>query len=487
MEEVSENSEKREELESDPFRGGKSCVATGERPEGPGISAASPATWTTREGRPSAPQPAEPGRSSRARRCGPRAGGPGRASPPSEDPAAAPSDARGGAAAGAGGAGGAGVGLALAQGPRGEMEDEALVIPELRCGFTYAAIFDGHAGRECARYLRGNLHDQLAREVDLHSLRPAGGAAEEAEFECAVGPDGVSPAGGLCCPIDLTASFQGAFAKADATVLRHLEGLGADAGGDSGSTASVVLVRADRVIAANVGDSRAVLCRGGAPLELTTEHRVYGRSPSCASEKARVEGGGGWVTDGRVCSILAVSRAFGDRDFKSPRLPHLLEMGVQEGVWTRQHAEGVHFTADPVTAAPDITEIQLGPEDEFLVLASDGVWDTMTSRQALQIVRKELQRGATVQEAATLLTERAIRRYTQDNVAVVVVPLALGGAGPAGPGARAGGSAAAGEGGAGHHGGRPGGRARPMRGDAVARPWWKFPRKDAAAGGGGPH
>ena len=104
VEEVSENSEKREELESDPFRGGKSCVATGERPEGPGISAASPATWTTREGRPSAPQPAEPGRSSRARRCGPRAGGPGRASPPSEDPAAAPSDARGGAAAGAGGA-----------------------------------------------------------------------------------------------------------------------------------------------------------------------------------------------------------------------------------------------------------------------------------------------------------------------------------------------------------------------------------------------
>ena len=64
--------------------------------------------------------------------------------------------------------------------PRGEMEDEALVIPELRCGFTYAAIFDGHAGRECARYLRGNLHEQLAREVDLHSLRPARGAAEEA-------------------------------------------------------------------------------------------------------------------------------------------------------------------------------------------------------------------------------------------------------------------------------------------------------------------
>jgi len=374
------------------------------------------------------------------------------------------------------------------------MEDEALVIPELRCGFTYAAVFDGHAGRECARFLRDNLHDHLAREVDFNSLRPSrdGGAgrggAEEAEgeeFECAVGPDGVSPAGGLCCPIDLTESFLGAFAKTDAAVLRHLGGLGADTGGDSGSTASVVLARADRVIAANVGDSRAVLCRGGAPLELTAEHRVYGRSPSCASEKERVEGGGGWVSDGRVCSILAVSRAFGDRDFKSPRLQHLLEMGVQEGVWTRQHAEGVLFTADPVTAVPDITEILLGPEDEFLVLASDGVWDTMTSRQALQIVRKELQRGATVQEAATLLAERAIRRYTQDNVAVVVVPLALGAVGQAGQGVRGGSSSTpAGRGGAGRSGAPAGGAPA---GGAPARPWWKFPLKDAAPGNRGPH
>jgi len=44
VEEVSENSEKREELESDPFRGGKICVAADARPEGPGVSATSPAT-----------------------------------------------------------------------------------------------------------------------------------------------------------------------------------------------------------------------------------------------------------------------------------------------------------------------------------------------------------------------------------------------------------------------------------------------------------
>jgi serine/threonine protein phosphatase PrpC len=41
----------------------------------------------------------------------------------------------------------------------------------------------------------------------------------------------------------------------------------------SGSTATVALVRRDKIIVANVGDSRAVLCRNGRPVDLSTEHR----------------------------------------------------------------------------------------------------------------------------------------------------------------------------------------------------------------------
>lgn len=46
-------------------------------------------------------------------------------------------------------------------------------------------------------------------------------------------------------------------------------------------------------------------------------------------EIQRVEGVGGWVGDGRVCDILAVSRSFGDRQFKGKGLPGLLEYGVE--------------------------------------------------------------------------------------------------------------------------------------------------------------
>jgi protein phosphatase 2C family protein 2/3 len=61
-------------------------------------------------------------------------------------------------------------------------------------------------------------------------------------------------------------------------------------------------------VVANVGDSRAVLSRGGRALDLSTEHRVWGKTPTVLSEIERIEAVGGWVDDGRVCGVLAVSR-----------------------------------------------------------------------------------------------------------------------------------------------------------------------------------
>ncbi len=47
------------------------------------------------------------------------------------------------------------------------------------------------------------------------------------------------------------------------------------------------------------------------------------------SEVERVESVGGWIADGRVCDILAVSRAFGDYEFKGEGLPQLLKRGIE--------------------------------------------------------------------------------------------------------------------------------------------------------------
>ena len=67
----------------------------------------------------------------------------------------------------------------------------------------------------------------------------------------------------------------------------------------AGCTANVCLIHKNQTIyVANSGDSRTVICRNGAPKELSTDHK-----PDLPQEKARIEKAGGFVSDGRVNGI----------------------------------------------------------------------------------------------------------------------------------------------------------------------------------------
>lgn len=191
-----------------------------------------------------------------------------------------------------------------------------------------------------------------------------------------------------------------------------------------GCTATTALIRSDRVIVANVGDSRAVLCRKGNAMDLSTEHRVYGKGQSVLTETERVEAVGGWIDDGRVCGILAVSRAFGDPDFKAPNLERMLHNGVEDGYWDENFAKTINFTGDPVTSEPDVLEMSIEQgSDEFLVLATDGLWDVLSSQEAVAMIRNELRAGKHPKDVAKKLTQLAMRKRTVDNTAVVIVDL----------------------------------------------------------------
>merc|ERR1712232_512314 len=81
--------------------------------------------------------------------------------------------------------------------------------------------------------------------------------------------------------------------------------------GGSGSTAVVACVVGGWVWCANVGDSRALLCRDGRAIQLSWDHK-----PDREDEAERIEAAGGFVTFHRVLGRLAVSRAFGDEEYK---------------------------------------------------------------------------------------------------------------------------------------------------------------------------
>lgn len=167
-----------------------------------------------------------------------------------------------------------------------------------------------------------------------------------------------------------------------------------------GSTALVALVGSRKIWLANCGDSRAVLCRNAKAVPLTDDHK-----PEREDEAERVEKAGGQVlywNGHRVMGVLAMSRAIGDHGLRPYIIPE-----------------------------PEVSVLCRTEDDDFMLLASDGLWDVMTNQDAVDLtnrcIRRAKEKGATrnaaVRIAASVLTKAAIDRGSKDNVTVVIVDL----------------------------------------------------------------
>lgn len=166
-----------------------------------------------------------------------------------------------------------------------------------------------------------------------------------------------------------------------------------------GATATVVMiwrVGEDRYLqSANLGDSFAFLCRGGEPIQLVQEHKL-----SVPSEFARILESGVQLAPGQTrINGLAVTRALGDH-------------------FAKENGSGM-------IAEPHVSPVyKLQPEDKYLLLASDGLWDSISGRQALDMITSEKMVSATAQQQADMLMKACLGHETcQDNVALVVVHL----------------------------------------------------------------
>ncbi|MBY0110324.1 MAG: protein phosphatase 2C domain-containing protein [Candidatus Babeliaceae bacterium] len=161
-----------------------------------------------------------------------------------------------------------------------------------------------------------------------------------------------------------------------------------------GCTALVACIHHDILFIANAGDSRAVLCNNGVAIPLSIDHK-----PDRCDERKRIELLGGIVTTyfsdaPRVNGQLAVSRALGDKALNPFVIPD-----------------------------PEITQRKLTHDDEFLILACDGVWDVIENQQAIDTIKSSLARGYNCQEAADALKDQALVRGSTDNISVIIVNL----------------------------------------------------------------
>ena len=75
----------------------------------------------------------------------------------------------------------------------------------------------------------------------------------------------------------------------------------------------------------------------------------------------------------------------------------------------------------PLIAHPDLVCHSLHPQDEFLLLGSDGLWDVFSSERAVEYARQRLLLHNDPQRCAEEMVQEALRMHTSDNVTCIAV------------------------------------------------------------------
>ncbi|PIA34814.1 hypothetical protein AQUCO_03700235v1, partial [Aquilegia coerulea] len=215
-------------------------------------------------------------------------------------------------------------------------------------------------------------------------------------------------------------ALEEAFMNADSKLINWLEETGKQT--ESGSTATVMFANNEMLIISHVGDSSVVLSCSGKAEILTNPHRPYGNNKVSLQEIRRIREAGGWIVNGRICGDISVSRAFGDMRFKTKK-NEMLAQGVEEGRFSAKFVSRVQFKDDLVIASPDIYQVALASDAEFILLASDGLWDYVNSLDAVSFVRNQLRQHGNVQRACEALAQTALDRRSEDNISIIIADL----------------------------------------------------------------
>mmetsp|Transcript_37084 Transcript_37084/g.109357 ORF Transcript_37084/g.109357 Transcript_37084/m.109357 type:complete len:589 (-) Transcript_37084:244-2010(-) len=328
--------------------------------------------------------------------------------------------------------------------------------PSLGDMLHFFGVYDGHGGVDAANHCANRLHHHLSNALGKVSMATAAAeltavhtsiSAPRIDFNCMSNPSSSTPSAGGNSPCEnpMGHGLKAIYGSDDSAATDGgLSGLTVDRDGSNatieyqpadnicaaledalreafiktdeefesneaacitGSTAVVALIGRNRCFVANCGDSRAVLCRAGRAVQLTDDHK-----PERQDEAERVERAGGHVlywNGHRVMGVLAMSRAIGDHGLRPYIIPD-----------------------------PEVSVVARSHDDEFLILASDGLWDVMSNQETVDLAVRCLARAAekgagrkaAVRIAASVLTKAAIDRGSKDNVTVVIIDMRAPGA-----------------------------------------------------------
>ncbi|XVF15970.1 hypothetical protein REPUB_Repub09cG0201800 [Reevesia pubescens] len=274
---------------------------------------------------------------------------------------------------------------------------------------TFVGVYDGHGGPETSRYINDHLFQHLKRftteqqSMSVDVIRKAYQATEDGFLSIVTKQWPIKPqiaAVGSCCLVGVVCN--------------------------------------GTLYIANLGDSRAVLGRlvkateEVLAIQLSSEHNV-------GIESVRQEMHSLHPDDSRIVvlkhnvwrvkGLIQVSRSIGDFYLKKPefnREPLYQKFRLREPI------------RKPILSSePSISVHELQPHDEFVIFASDGLWEHLSNQDAVDIVQNHPRNGiarrlvkAALQEAAKKREmrysdlkkiDRGVRRHFHDDITVAVV------------------------------------------------------------------
>ena len=224
-------------------------------------------------------------------------------------------------------------------------------------------IFDGHGGDEMSTYLQANLAKIYKQNLLLNKG-------------------------------NIILSLKNAFHDADDEMRGQLnmEGLGS-----TGTLVHIVrrLGPVLEVYSANVGDSRVSLISPEHIIRLSYDHRTTDEK-----EKKRILESGMEIIDDRICGTLMLTRIFGNYEYKEEN----------------ENENNKGLICEPFISK---IEIDLSIENQFLILASDGIWDILTEEEVQNIIKKYQD----TQKICSIIIKKCLENEAWDNMSVFAVKL----------------------------------------------------------------
>ena len=234
-------------------------------------------------------------------------------------------------------------------------------------------IFDGHGGYSVSSYLQANFSKIYQKSLNESQN-------------------------------NIAKSLSMAFSKIDEDLRKQpkIE--------NQGSTGTIIHIIRDKnnrlfVYNGNVGDSRASLISSKKIIRLSQDHRTNDKE-----ERKRIIAEGGMIINNRVNGELMLTRSFGDFDFKQKAKNNI-----------KKSNDELNKFRKGVICEPFVTQIEIDRNipNQFLFLATDGIWDVISEEDMQQLIKV----NNDTEYLSSIIVEKALFKKAWDNLSIFVVKL----------------------------------------------------------------